>query len=300
MASPKDIFSNAQFITVTAMGSVIIGAAAAWGTIGVQVAVLGVLVSALSGLLVAWLDQQERRDRAREDLLGGIAETVSALQDSPDLAHVFRNISGSLRALSDHTEPVLLSTALTKLVGVSTELDRMARGTIVFHETESWRTAYRELLRSEQLKIYRSAAWVKCDNYWQDAAGKQSIEDNYDAIDRGVLIERVFILPDALWATGQLLPAEPVLTWIGEQHDHGVWATLCREEDIRTEPDLPLDFGIYGVAVGVQTLDAECRTREFRLEFGAEAVSLAEDRWQRLLLHAVSLRSLLDKSDDQA
>jgi len=70
---------------------------------------------------------------------------------------------------------------------------------------------------------------------------------------------------------------------------------LCRESDIESEPDLPLDFGIYGeLAVGTQSLDEECRTREFLLDFNAEAVKLAEDRWRRLKLHATALRTLLD------
>ncbi|MDC0935211.1 hypothetical protein OAS39_02915 [Pirellulales bacterium] len=297
MANSKNIFSSPRFILVTLVGSIIVGAATAAGSVGAQVAISGVLVSALSGMLVAWLDQQERRDRAREDLLGGVGGAIAALQEAPELARLFRKISGSFQALSAQSEPVLRSAALTKLLGVAGELDAMSRGTIVFHETESWRTAYRELLQSKELKKYRSAAWVKSPSYWQDAPGKQSIRDNYDAINRGVLIERIFILPAALWDAGQLLPDESVRSWIVDQHNHGVWVTLCHEEDIAGEPDLPLDFGIYGVAVGVQTLDEQCRTREFKLQFSAEAVKLAEDRWQRLELHATSLSSLLDKPE---
>jgi hypothetical protein len=171
----------------------------------------------------------------------------------------------------------------------------MARGTITFRGTESWRTAYQELLRSEGLQLYRSVAWVKCSNYWQDAPGRQSIRDNYDAINRGIIVERIFILPLELWPAGQLLPSENVMPWIMDQHNHRVWVMLCLETEIESEPDLPLDFGIYGdLAVGTQSLDEECRTREFLLEFNAEAVKLAEDRWQRLKLHAIPLRTLLD------
>jgi hypothetical protein len=299
MAGPNRIFSHPRFITTTLFGSLAVGVASVVGSLGMQIAILGVLVSALLGLLLAWLDAQHLGSSAREELLGTIGRAITALEDDFELSRVYRKISGSFEALCEQSEPVLRSAALTKLLGVASELDAMARGTIVFHETESWRTAYHELLKSEQLKVYRSAAWVKCPTYWQDAPGKQSIRDNYDAINRGLLIERIFILPASLWSADELLPQETALSWIMDQHNHGVWAMLCREEDVAAEPDLPLDFGIYHVAVGVQTLDEHCRTREFRLQFGDEAVKLAEDCWRRLQLHATSLRMLLDKIEDE-
>ena len=119
-------------------------------------------------------------------------------------------------------------------------------------------------------------------------------------MNRGVIIERIFILPAELWPAGQLLPSESVLPWITDQYNHGVWVLLCLEADIAAEPDLPLDFGIYGdVAVGTQDLDDDCSTREFLLEFNPESVKLAEDRWRRLILHAMPLRTLLDGKDER-
>lgn len=74
---------------------------------------------------------------------------------------------------------------------------------------------------------------------------------------------------------------------------------LCLENDLECEPDLPMDFGIYGdQAVGTQSLDEECRTREFLLEFSAEAAKLASERWERVKLHATPLKNLLDTEAD--
>lgn len=298
MARSRNILANPRFLIASVLGSLVAGVASVVASLPTQIAILGVLVSTLVGLLLAWLDEQARREAGRAEM-GGVGRVVEALQDEPELARLFRRMSDAFAALSDQTEPVLRSTAAIKLLAVASELELMARGTISFGETESWRTAYQQLLQSQALRIYRSAAWVKCATYWQDAPGRQSIRDNYDAINRGVIIERTFILPRELWPAGQLLPSESVLPWIMDQHNHGVWALLCLETDIESEPDLPLDFGVYGdLAVGTQVLDEDCRTCEFLLEFSGEAVQLANDRWQRLKLHAVPLRTLLDTEGD--
>ncbi len=294
MSVPRSFISNPRFLAASLLGSLLASVTAVFYSIPIQIAVLGILVSTLVGLILAWLDEQARRDAGREGL-SGIGRVVDALEDEPELARVLRRICDAFVLLSQQTEPVLRSAAGTKLLSVAGELELMARGTIAFRGTESWRTAYQELLRSERLRLYRSVAWVKCPNYWQDASGRQSIRDNYDAINRGVIVERILILPRELWPAGQLLPCESVMPWIMDQHNHRVWVMLCLEPEIESEPDLPLDFGIYGdLAVGTQSLDEECRTREFLLEFNVEAVKLAEDRWQRLKLHATPLRSLLD------
>lgn len=297
MTRPQSPFSNPRFLATSLLGSAIVGVASVVTPLAAQIAILGVLVSTLAGLLVAWLDEHAQRDANRAEL-STMGRVVDALENEPDLAREFRRIGNGFLALTEQTESVLRSAAATKLLSVASELEQIARGTISFRETESWRTAYRDLLQSDKLRTYRSVAWVKCANYWQDTPGRQSMRDNYDAINRGVIVERVVILPRELWPAEQLLPSDSVLAWIIDQHNHGVWVMLCLEADVESEPDLPRDFGIYGdLAVGTQILDDQCRTLEFQLEFKREAVQLANDRWRRLQLHATPLRTLLDTEE---
>ncbi|WP_442483379.1 hypothetical protein [Aeoliella sp. SH292] len=299
MTRRRSIFSSPLLLGISLLGSLIAGIVGLSASLSVQIAVLGVLVSILAGLLFTWLDEQARRDVGRADL-GGVARVVDALQDDPELAGELRRICNAFLALAEQTDPVFRAAVLTRLLALGNELELVSRGKITFRETESWRAAYRDLLQDKSLRLYRSVAWVKSPSYWQDAPGRQSIRANYDAMNRGVLIERIFILPAELWPAGQLLPNEIVLPWIMDQYNHGVWVLLCLEADIAAEPDLPLDFGIYGnSAVGRQDMDDDCRTREFLLEFNPEAVKLAEDRWRRLTLHATPLRTLLDGEHDK-
>jgi hypothetical protein len=54
---------------------------------------------------------------------------------------------------------------------------------------------------------------------------------------------------------------------------------LVRESELRCEPDLLIDFGIYGnQATGIQELDLDGRTQRFILDFDARSVELAHDR----------------------
>lgn len=294
MSPPRKYLSNPRFLIASLVGSLLTGVASVVAPLPVQIAIQGVLVSILVGLVLTWLEEQARRDAARA-ALSRLSQVVDMLDDKPELARIFQRVGEAFLAIGQQADQVFGATTATKLMSVAAELEQMAAGTIVFRGTEAWRTVYQEILQSRRLKLYRSVAWVKCPAYWQDPPGRQSMRENYDAINRGVIIERIIVLPNSLWPTGQLLPSKTILPWIKDQHNHGVWVMLCRESELAGEPDLPLDFGIYGEqAVGTQFLDEECRTREFLLEFRREAVTLAGERWDRVKLHATPLRTLLD------
>ncbi len=299
MSPPRKYLSNPRFLIASLVGSLVTGVTSVVAPLPVQIAILGVLVSILVGLVLTWLEEQARRDTERA-ALSRLSQVVDMLDDQPELARILQRVAEAFLAIGAQADPVLRSTTETKLLSVAAELEQMACGTIVFRGTEAWRTVYQQILRSGNLKLYRSVAWVKCPAYWQDPPGRQSMRENYDAINRGVIIERIIILPPSLWPTGQLLPSETILPWIKDQYNHGVWVVLCLENDLEGEPDLPMDFGIYGSqAVGTQSLDEECRTREFLLEFNREAVALAGERWERVKLHATPLRTLLDTDTDR-
>jgi hypothetical protein len=139
---------------------------------------------------------------------------------------------------------------------------------------------------------------VRTKEYWQDPPGRQSMRANFEAAHRGVLIERVIIVPQALWPAGATLPADEIRPWIEEQHNHGLRVVLVREADLAAEPGLLSDTGIYGErAVGTQELDERARTVRFTLAFERQTVRLALDRWQRLSLYGIPYGDLLDRAE---
>jgi hypothetical protein len=209
---------------------------------------------------------------------------------SPDGARVLR-----LTAVARQPDGIFRDTSVQKLESVADQLTGLAAGRVVFALTEGWRTVYERLLRSPGLRTYRSVAWVRTPDYWQDPPGRQSMRVNFEAAAHGVAVERTVILADALWPARARLPVRAVLPWIEEQHARGVRVSLVREAEAGREPDLLADTGLYGTrAVGVQELDDSGRTLKFTLDLDPQAVRVAEERWRRLALYAVPFGNIRD------
>jgi hypothetical protein len=293
----RSVLLSFKFVGTALLGSLTMALVSALAPLPAQVAVLGALVSILGGLFLSYLDQEDERERRRNEALERLSVPL-ALAPDHELYDRYLAICRSLTQLASQADPILREIALLKLASVAGQIESLAGGTVVFAGTEAWRTVYEQILRSPDLREYRSVAWVRTRDYWQDQPGRQSMNENYQAARRGLFIERIVILSDELWPRVQLFPSGEILPWIQGQHDHGLRLRLVRESDLGSEPDLLVDMGIYGVrAVGIQELDDRCRTLRFTLTFDAQAARLASDGWQRLLLFTTSFRSLLDQAD---
>ncbi|HUQ71445.1 MAG TPA: hypothetical protein VM165_18095 [Planctomycetaceae bacterium] len=292
--SRRSALLSFRFLGTAITGSAVMALVSIFGSFPAQLAILGAFVSIIGGLFLSYLGQEEQRERERAAAIQSLSVPLSLASDR-ELYLKYQEICRALTALSQRNDPILRRIALLKFASVVEQLDGLSDGKIVFALTEAWRTVYEELLRNPDLKQYRSVAWVRSPKYWQDAPGKQSLRVNYEAVDRGVLVERIVLLREELWPQDQPLPIAPVRGWIEEQHNHGVWIALVREADLAHEPDLLVDSGIYGDrAVGVQELDDTCRTLRFTLDLDTASIQLAEERWKRLALYARSYASLLD------
>ena len=178
------------------------------------------------------------------------------------------------------------------------ELLQVSQGRFIFTGTETWRMPYERLLRSAGLYLYRSIAFLKTANYWQDEPGRQSMQVNFELADEGKLnIERIAIVPDHLWPQHERFPVEPIHSWLQAQHQHNIIVKLVRQSSVADEPDLITDMGMYGNrAVGQQEIDDRGRTVQFTLTFDFPEILAAEQRWERLSIYAISYAELLDRS----
>ena len=226
-----------RFLVPAFVGSLTMGLVSALAPLPAQVAVLGCLLSIMVGLWLAYLEQEDERQRQLQRALESLAVPL-ALAPHHHLFDQYWAIAKALAKLAQTGDPILREMAVLKLASVAGEVETLASGTVVFSGTEAWRTVYDRLLKSPDVKQYRSVAWVRSRDYWQDAPGRQSMEANFEAAHRGVLIERVIILRNDLWPRGAALPHDEILPWIREQHNHGLWVLLVREADLASEPEL--------------------------------------------------------------
>lgn len=291
----RSVLLSFRFLGTALVGSLTMALVSTFASVPAQVAVLGACVSILAGLFVAYVEQEEQRESRRAALLERLQIPV-ALAPEHDLFDLYSSFAHSLGELAKQPDPVLRQFAILKLSSVAEQVRALADGKISFSSTETWRTVYEQLLQSPGLRLYRSAAWVKTADYWQDQPGRQSMRLNYTMAGQGLAIERIIILREALWPQGEKLPAPSIRGWIEEQHERGIRLSLVREIELMSEPDLLSDFGIYDErATGVQELDELSRTLRFTLSFDRPSVRLAQDRWSRLSLYATSYEELLNR-----
>lgn len=266
---------------------------------GVALLLIGTQTSLLVGCAAMLLFNQ-RPDSTSSPTLLDLPFQLS--RDTEMFPH-YERLSQSLLDISRIPDPIFRSLATQSLNSVDDEVAQIAGKTIVFQGTETWRIVYDQLLRSPGIQSYRSVAWAKNGHYWMDEPGRKSLQTNYELHSSGQLhIERIVILADEVWPADQPLPVDSMRQWIHEQHHHGLFVRVVRESALAQEPDLIADIGLYGTrAIGIQELDAECRTVRFTLTFDFGQLAAAEARWQRLNVYATPYISLLNEfwlSDD--
>ncbi len=260
-----------------------------------QIALLGFLISFCAILGVAEFQEQKTARRDFREALR-MLPVPFALSREPGFIVGYEKMAESLTTIVQHRDRLFLELAGHRIESAAADMATLAKGEIVFEGTETWRAAYQRVLETMRVKTYYSVAWVRTNEYWNDAPGRQSMRFNFELKERGFRIERVHILPDELWPFEEKMPTTGILEWLVEQQGHGIVVSLIRESDLANEPDLLRDFAIYGDrAVGTQELDEESRTVRFVLSFDQPSIRQSLDCWERLTLYSVSFQGLIDR-----
>jgi len=277
------------------VGACMIGLTGYFGGSTEQLTALGIVISSVMGMQLNELHQSRRRDGQLRQVLEA-AGLQNGLLRQPDLFLMHLRIARALNSLADSDNATLRNHAVASLSDLHAKISEMSEGKLVFENTETWRTVYERLLRKPEVTFYRSISWFRNAAYWQDLPGKKSLQLNCELSEDRLLIHRTVIAPESLWPKDENLPLSPLLDWIEEQHIHGIWIRLVREEDIRSEPALLVDLGIYGeTAVGTQLVDESGQTSRFELDFREDERKAAEVIWERINLFATSYAELLDQ-----
>ena len=248
------------------------------------------------GFLIGLLVPRSNHRSASSNRVAPEWVVPASLTRHPELQVFLISLRHSLTKLAKQSDEILRDAAILKLTQAQEDVAMLANGKVLYAGTEGWRAAYERVLRSPGISRYLSVAWLRDDEYWQDPAGRHSMQLNYDLVQLGVRIERILILNDFFWPPAAVLPAKTICRWIDDQHKRGIVVRLVRESEIEAERDLLCDFGIYGGrATGCLEMD-DCRTVRFTLDFDPRSVQLFEERWSRLLLFTVSFREILDRA----
>jgi hypothetical protein len=207
-------------------------------------------------------------------------EISKKIHENKEVSKFWENTSESLNRIFLIRDNVFLDLARSRLTEFRLQLvTELGRGIISF-PAEAWRTPYLEILSQPDVTDYKSVAFVKSEDYWQESAGKYVMEFNFEFVKRGKRIERIFILRDAVWGSRK------VKYWIKEQREEGIRIAVVRERCIPPEEDLLYDLGIYGDrAVSYHDTDDSCRTISFQLDFNRDSVERAKGLFRKLKMY---------------
>ena len=246
--------------------------------------------------VVVWLTGSLNDHQRKWDAIVSALPIPFTIANEPRCFDSYAKITKSLAEIVAHRDLLFQDLSQSRIEAIAEEMATLAKGQVVFDATETWRAAYQRVLETMRMKTYYSVAWVRTNDYWNDAPGRQSMRLNYELIERGFRIERVHILPDELWPFDEKMPTGGILEWLVEQAGRGIIVSLVRESDLAKEPDLLRDFAIYGDrAMGIQELDEQSHTVRFILSFDQPSVRQALAQWERLKLFANSFQNLLDR-----
>ena len=186
--------ASPRIVLILAVGFVAAGLVAGLTPTPIHFAILACLLLVLLGLLMTLAESiWTLTDQA--DLL----PLLLAIAKDPELLELFRRFGASLRDISANFDPICRDLAVARATQMERELLQVSQGRFIFTGTETWRMPYERLLRSPGLYLYRSIAFLKTANYWQDEPGRQSMQVNCELADNGKLdIERIAIVPDHL------------------------------------------------------------------------------------------------------
>ena len=138
-----------------------------------------------------------------------------ALSRDTPIFETFLKISHELKRISENPDPVFRTNAIRRLNTLHKELATLGDGTLIFRNTESWRLVYEQLLRSKVVYLYRSVAWVRDGEYWQDEPGQKNLQLSFDLVaDQQLSMERIIIIAEMLWPANDAKPVASVLKWI--------------------------------------------------------------------------------------
>lgn len=248
-------------------------------------------VACLAG--VAYVAISLRKFIAIEDRVRTLPKSLAC---DESIFEIFRQYAEALRRVTQIPDPVFRSAALQQLDSIGQSLQDLGNGTLIFENTESWRIVYEQILRSKVVYSYKSVAWVRNANYWQDEPGQKSLRLNWDLnSNQQISIERIFVVNDSIWPDPSLESTEKFQQLLIDHYRNGIKLLLIRESDLANEQDLIADFGIYGShAIGCQIMDEKQRSIRFIVQFDFNAVLKAERVWERLLVYAKPIAEILE------
>ena len=264
---------------------------AAVGVPALPLALIGAGLAVAGGLALASFNRTRLRAATSEPNVRPVPE------DQRELTRLYRMLCEALAAVAGQPEGSHKAALTDRLIAFGVQFRAIASGTGATGGIESWHVAHDAILTVPGLKEYRALVRVRDSEYVRDPAIQESLRATFAAVRRGVFVERILVLSEALWPSEQLLPRADILPWIEEQQTHWCRVILVRERDLPAEPEFALDTCAFdGWGIGTRGLDDRAQTVRVALDFTPATVRVGLDRLARLSNLGIPFGDLLDRA----
>src|SRR3954454_4896424 len=140
----KSVLWNFKFVGIALAGSLTSALVSTFAPEPAQIAILGSTVSILAGLFVAYVEQEDAREKTRAELLGTLGVPLELAREA-DLFEHYVAFGNSLVALVRRgDEPARHRFAVATRESTTDPVRRLATGRTSFSATETWRAGYRQ------------------------------------------------------------------------------------------------------------------------------------------------------------
>ncbi len=262
-----------------ALGAMAVSWALIFSNVNGQLAVLGILIVSVATLLADTFIRIEKR-------LGIMEDIAVEIDGTPELLTFYESTTESFKQTFGYEDSKFRDFIDRKIERFVSDLESEWKDETVSFTEETWPLAYQQLVGLEDVKDYKSVAWVKSDKYWQDPAGKRLHRWNYELASSGRKnISRIFIL------SPNVMNSEGVKEMIRAHDQNNITIMIAKENELPAL--LRFDIGIYQRrAVGYLDSDAENRTQKFQVHFSQLKVIAAETLYDALKIYCLDKKEV--------
>lgn len=228
-------------------------------------ALLGIVISLL-------LDLIARTTRLETNVLQSIGISRKLMRDSWAMERLIDTIEAWDRVSSSNYHPLLVQIARLRTQDMRDQLVQIAAGEIDVGEPDS---RFLSVVVEEAHESVKAVSLVSVD-FYGSAPGRKYLEENYNAVQRGVDLTRIFICDEMDSKTEDLM---------SEMKDNGINILIAYADDIAEE--LRTAFVISDERlVWTTEFTRDMLFREHHVSAKLEDVMRAADKFDKLLWHA--------------
>ncbi|HVL87911.1 MAG TPA: hypothetical protein VM681_07925 [Candidatus Thermoplasmatota archaeon] len=285
-AGPRRAAGNIEFlkfVLVDAVGAAVIGVVS-WVVTGDHVS--SFLLSMVTGILILLVELRYQLTVTREELsvASGLQRDSLAdpflLQQVPRIVHGYTDVARTGDAFfTDRAREVVSHCAA--------EVVRLQEGYIEVPAKEVFSYVKRNF-HDTRHSVF-GTVFVQISDFWFSGGGREYLQENFEAIRRGVKVQRVFIIDDL---TDLTLDVQDL---IRRQAEGGIDVRVAFTD--RLTPDLLHDMGIYDdkYAVYVDLIPGSRKTRGARFYRDEAEVRKAKQIRDRIVRESEPALEVLDR-----